>query len=194
MHDWDLIKTYRDAVRSGSEADQIRAEKAFSELVHRHLNLVFSAALRSLGGNHSLAEDVAQKTFSLLAARAHQFSPSLSIVGWLYKTSCNISRDALRAENRRRTRELKALHMHAQSTVDFSSEASWEDIAPILEQAMASLPENERVLILLRFFEGKPFRDVAEALQITEEAARMRASRALQKLRTFFAQRGVTIS
>ncbi|MGZ8937916.1 MAG: RNA polymerase sigma factor, partial [Limisphaerales bacterium] len=194
MHDWDLIKAYREAARSNSEADQKRAETAFSELVHRHLNLVFSAALRSLRGNHSLAEDVAQKTFSLLASKAHQFSPSLSIVGWLYRTTCNISRDALRAENRRRARELEALHMHSQSTVDSSPDSRWEDIAPLLEQAMASLPENERVLILLRFFERKPFREVAEALHITEEAARMRASRALQKLRAFFSQRGVTIS
>ena len=194
MHDWDLIKTYREAARSNSDADQKRAEKAFSELVHRHINLVFSAALRSLGGNRSLAEDVAQKTFSLLAVKAYQFSPSLSIVGWLYKTSCNISRDAHRAENRRRTRELEALQMHSHTTVDSSPDSDWEDIAPLLEQAMASLPENERVLILLRFFERKPFREVAESLQITEEATRMRASRALQKLRAFFSQRGVTIS
>jgi RNA polymerase sigma factor (sigma-70 family) len=190
MDDWNLIQAYR-----GSAPDA--SEKAFTEIVRRHVNLVYSAALRCLGGNRSLAEDITQKTFALLAARADQFNSRVALVSWLYKTACNLSRDALRSENRRRTRELEAMQMqsaHLEPPSGRSADAKWDDIAPYLEEAMSALPEKERALILLRFFERKPFSDVAAALQITEEAARMRSSRALQKLRNFFARRGITIS
>jgi RNA polymerase sigma factor (sigma-70 family) len=190
MDDWSLIQTYRGG-------DAAASEKAFAEIVRRHVNLVYSAALRSLGENRSLAEDITQKTFALLAARAAHFNSRVALVGWLYKTACNLSRDALRSENRRRTRELEALQMqstHPNLGSGRASDAKWDDIAPHLEEAMSALPEKERVLILLRFFERKRFSDVAAALEITEEAARMRSSRALKKIRGFFAQRGITIS
>jgi RNA polymerase sigma factor (sigma-70 family) len=190
MDDWDLIQTYR-----GSAPDA--SERAFAEIVRRHVNLVYSAALRCLGGNRALAEDITQKTFALLAARAEQFNSRVALVSWLYKTACNFSRDALRSENRRRTRELEATQMqsaHLDAPSGHSPDAKWDDIAPYLDDAMSALPEKERALILLRFFERKPFSDVAVALQITEEAARMRSSRALQKLRDFFTRRGITIS
>lgn len=196
MDDWDLIRAYcrRRETSSGSSDDSTPApNEAFAELVRRHIHLVYSAALRSLAGDRSLAEDVTQKTFSLLAAKAEKFTPGISLVGWLYKTACNLSRDALRTETRRRHRELEAMKM--QSTDPTSEPAArWEEIAPLLEDAMLSLPDKERALILLRFFERKPFREVAAALEITEEAARMRASRALQRLRKFLSQRGVAIS
>jgi RNA polymerase sigma factor (sigma-70 family) len=190
MDDWDLIQAYRGGSTEASE-------KAFAEIVRRHVNLVYSAAYRSLGGNRSLAEDVTQRTFTLLAARAARFDQRVALVSWLYKTACNLSREALRGENRRRTRELEGMQMQTairDGTSGDSSAAKWEEIAPHLEEAMSALPEKERVLILLRFFERKPFSAVAEALHISEEAARMRATRALQKLRGFFAKRGITIS
>ena len=78
-----------------------RAEEAFTELVHRHLNLVYFAALRQANGANSVAEDAAQATFTLLAKKADSLSGHPNFVGWLHTAACNLARDLMRAEQRR---------------------------------------------------------------------------------------------
>jgi RNA polymerase sigma factor (sigma-70 family) len=182
MDDWDLVCAYRNG-----------SEDAFSELVKRYLDLVYSAAHRSLDGNAALAEDVVQRTFALFARKSGSMTSDISMVGWLYKTACNISREVMRTESRRRGHETEAMKMQPSSVVPAMTSA-WQEIAPLLEQAMCSLPENDRVTVLLRFFERKPFREIGASLGVSEEAAKMRVSRALEKLRGFFNARGISIS
>src|ERR1041385_3465782 len=104
MRDWELIERYARG-----------SEEAFGELVRQYVNLVYSAALRGVGGDVSLAEETTQKTFCLLARKAAALSRKTVIVGWLYKTACNIGRDVARAERRRRLYEQKAALMSADS-------------------------------------------------------------------------------
>src|SRR5258706_8461077 len=135
MHDWELIDEY---AKSGSE-------EAFAELVNRYVNLVYSAALRAVQGDASLAEEATQKTFCLLAKKSGALSRKTVLVGWLYKAASNIGRDVVRAERRRRFYEQKAGLMTTDSS---GSEADrWEEIAPHLERAMEALSETDRLAL-----------------------------------------------
>ncbi len=180
MQDVDLLQEYRDA---GSEM-------AFEQLVARHANLVYSTAFRRLG-DPQLAEDAAQQVFCLLARKANQVSRSTSMVGWLHRAANFVALTMLRSENRRRKREEEAGQMHANTT---ESDGLWSQIVPILDDALEELSEKDRVAILLRFFEGKVFAEVGVALGTSEDTARMRVDRALEKLRGLLVKRGVAIT
>ncbi|HTZ19906.1 MAG TPA: sigma-70 family RNA polymerase sigma factor [Opitutaceae bacterium] len=168
-----------------------RAEGAFAELVRRHLNLVYFAALRRVGGDTHLAEDVAQGVFTALARRAASLTDHPSLEGWLYTTTRNVAVQAQRAARRRQVRELEA---HAMQDIPLEShpEADWERLRPVIDEAMDELSEPDREAILLRFFAARSFAEVGEKLAISENAARMRAERALDKLRALLARRGIT--
>ncbi len=170
MEDWRLLREYVDR---GSEV-------AFAALVKRHLNLVYSVALRRLGDPHA-AEDVAQSVFCLLASKARQLGSDTALVSWLYQTACFKASKYWRSETRRRQREQEAVLMTSTNSDDTA--ASWQQLAPYLDDAMNELGEQDRLAILQRFFQRKPLREIGEALGIGEDAARMRVSRALDKLR-----------
>lgn len=181
MEDWQLLETY---ARTGSEA-------AFAQLVERHLGLVHTAARRQVN-NDALAADVAQAVFLLLARKAGSFGPKLVLAGWLFRTTRFIATRALRAEIRRQRREQEALAMQQLHAAD--PQAHWNRIAPELDEALARLGETDRNALLLRFAEGRNHRDVGRALGLTEEAAKKRVNRALEKLRSTLAHHGVTLT
>jgi RNA polymerase sigma factor (sigma-70 family) len=182
MQDQELIQAY---VKTGDEA-------AFAELAGRHLNLAYSAALRIAAGNHALAEEAVQKAFLLLARKAPRFSGSVNISGWIYQTACNCARDITRSERRREFYEKKGALMHLNSDAD--AEPLWQQLAPVLDEAISELPEKDRVPLILRFFRRQSMDEVAEGLGISTGAAKMRVGRALQKLRRLLAAHGVTLS
>jgi RNA polymerase sigma factor (sigma-70 family) len=179
MEDSDLLAEY---ARTGSEA-------AFRTLVERHLNLVHGSALRQLSEPH-LAEEVTQAVFILLARKAQTLGRKTVLVGWLFRTTRFVASHARRTEHRRRRREQEAFEMQNMA----STKGEWERIAPVLDEALEKLGKHERNAVLLRFVEGHNHREVGAALGLTEEAARKRVDRALEKLRGFFAGRGFTIS
>src|SRR5579884_677821 len=82
-----------------------QSDAAFGELVRRHLNLVYSAALRQVGGDAHLAQDVAQAVFCDLARKARLLAAHPVLVGWLYSSVHYAAAKAVRAEQRRRARE-----------------------------------------------------------------------------------------
>lgn len=168
------------------------SEEAFAELVSRHGALVWSAARRRLAGNEALADDVVQKTFVLLARKACSLKRGVSVSGWLYTTTVNLAREALRGEQRRRARETEAMRMNPETATP--GPRNWTEIAPVLEEAMLELGEADREVILLRYFERTPYNQLAAALGATEAALKMRASRALEKLRAALLRRGVAVS
>ncbi len=169
------------------------AEDAFAELVHRHVNLVHSAALRQV---HSpqLAEEVAQSAFTDLARQAHRLavgdaaSPT-SLTPWLYQVTRRTAVDVVRREARRRLREQIATDMNALNT----SNTNWAQIEPLLDEAVATLEETDRAAILLRYFENQSLREVGTVLGISDDAAQKRVSRAVERLREFFAKHGVSV-
>jgi RNA polymerase sigma factor (sigma-70 family) len=167
--------------RTGSDA-------AFRELVARYVNLVFSTALRLVGGDTHRAEDVAQTVFADLARQASKLSSDVMLGGWLHRHVCFVAANTLRSERRRQLRERQAVEMNAlqnDSGTDFST------VAPILDEAINKLGEEDRTAILLRFFEQRDYRSVGELLGSNEDAARMRVSRALEKLHVHLGRRGV---
>ena len=169
---------------------QHRSEPAFTELVRRHVNLVYSAALRTVGDAH-LAEDVTQSAFVALAQNAVQLSDRLVLSGWLHRTAQNIASKSIRSDVRRRAREQEVVAMN--ELLSPEPEVAWEHLEPYLDEALGELAEPERDALLLRYFERKTARDMAQTLGTTEDAAQKRVSRAVERLREFFAKRGVTI-
>jgi RNA polymerase sigma factor (sigma-70 family) len=168
-----------------------KSEAAFAELVQLHLDLVYPAALRRLGGDTHAAADVAQQVFTTLARDAKNLSRHSILAAWLYTATRNAAIDHIRSEQRRAAREQHAQAMqnlHSQAVPD----AEWEKLRPVLDEAMDALPEADRAAVLLRFFEQRPFAEIGRALRLSEDAARMRVDRALDKLHTLLARRGVT--
>jgi RNA polymerase sigma factor (sigma-70 family) len=183
MQTADDIELLREYARHHSE-------EAFATLVSRHINLVYSAALRYTA-NHHQAEEITQAVFIILARKAGSLRPGTVLPGWLFHTTRLTARNYLRSENRRARREQEAF-METKSDERFDSR--WGDVAPLLDDAIAHLGQRDRDAIVLRFLQGKDYKAVAGATGGTAEAAQMRVSRALEKLRKLFAKRGVTLS
>jgi RNA polymerase sigma factor (sigma-70 family) len=171
-------------VRTGSET-------AFCELVTRYVDLVYSTALRLAEGDTHRAEDIAQVVFVDLARAARTLSCEVMLGGWLHRDTCFVAAKTLRAERRRQSRERQAVEMNA---LQDNPGVSFSLIAPILDEAINELGEADRTAILLRFFEQHDYRSVGEALGSNEDAARMRVTRALDKLQGLLKRRGVTTS
>src|ERR1017187_872714 len=178
---------------------ETNSEDAFAELVRRHLDLVYSAALRQVNGDAHLAQDVAQAVFTDLARKAGSLVRRETLTGWLYTSAHFAAAKAVRAENRRRDREEKFMRepIH-ESAPDpgcaggfAEARPDWEKLRPVLDEVMHELKETDREAILLRYFENRPFAEIGGKLGLNENAARMRVERALEKLRAVFLRRGV---
>lgn len=164
------------------------SEAAFSEVVHRYIDFVYSAGLRMVK-SRPLAEDVSQKVFLALARNAGHLADRPVLAGWLHCTTRNIAANAVRLEVRRRAWEVEAAAMNELLNAD--SESAWETIAPHLDEALAELSEADREAILLRYFQHKSAHEMADRLGISSEAAQKRVHRAIERLRDLFAKRGI---
>jgi RNA polymerase sigma factor (sigma-70 family) len=165
-----------------------RSQDAFHKLVERHLPMVYSAARRIVHDAH-LAEEVAQNVFTTLARKAKSIRPPQVVGGWLYNTTRHLSLNAARGEQRRREREQTAVAMQ---TIDWVPDDP--RLSEHLEPAMAELAEDDRDALVLRYLENRTLRDVGAELGISEDAARMRVNRALERLRAGFSRHGVAVS
>ena len=165
------------------------SESAFETLVLRHVNLVYSAALRQTGDAH-IAEDIVQTVFADLARKAGPLSHRPILVSWLYKSTRFAASKMLRSEYRRRAREKEALVMS--DLLSSETNSDWERIRPILDDAICRLGEMEREAVLLRFFQAMPYLEIGRMLNISEELARQRVTRALDKMYATMKRRGIT--
>jgi RNA polymerase sigma factor (sigma-70 family) len=165
-----------------------RSEEAFAELVRRHVNLVYSAALRQVNGDAHLAQDVAQTVFTNLARKAAPLSRREVLTGWLYTSAHFAAAKIVRTENRRRDREEEFMREPISET---APELDWEKLRPTLDEAMHELKEADREVILQRYFENRAFAEIGARCGLNENAARMRVERALGKLRAVFLRRGI---
>jgi RNA polymerase sigma factor (sigma-70 family) len=165
-----------------------KSEEAFAELVRRHINLVYTAALRQVNGDAHLAQDVAQTVFTDLARKAAPLSRHATLTGWLYTSAHFAAAKIARTENRRRDREEKFMR---EPIFESAPELDWEKLRPALDDAMHELKEADREAILQRYFENRPFAEIGGKLGLNENTARMRVERALEKLRAVFLRRGI---
>jgi RNA polymerase sigma factor (sigma-70 family) len=181
MNDSELLRRY---AQSGCEA-------AFTELVKGYIDFVYSAALRQVGGDAHLAQDVTQSVFIALAAKASSLAPRTVLSGWLYTSTRYAAAKAIRSDQRWHAREKEATTMQPLSS-PAPNEAQWEQLRPLIDQAMHELRERDRDAVLLRYFEERPLAEVGAKMGLSEDAARKQVARALEKLRGLLAKRGVT--
>lgn len=165
-----------------------RCEKAFEELMRRYSRLVYSVAWRRLG-DPSLAEECVQVVFLRLARLKPRLTSEAEAVGWLHATAHRVTIDCWRKESRRRDREQRAAIM---PIVNEPEDRYWDEVAPLLDEALNDLPSTDRQAILLRYFQCESLRDVGRALGLSEDAAKMRLRRALEKLQLILGKRGIT--
>ena len=181
MGDWELLQNYV----------KIRSEAAFAELVQRNIDWMYSLALRRVG-DPQLAQDVVQSVFALLARKAGSMRAGTVLGGWLFRSTCFVAKCSLRAERRRKSREEIASAMMTTAHPD-ETELLWERLAPHLDDAVASLSEGDRSAVLLRFYQKKSLSEVGQHLGLSEEAAKKRVSRTVEKLRDYLTRRDVTL-
>lgn len=157
-------------------------QDAFTSLVERHLNLVYSAALRQVRAPQ-LAEEISQSVFTQLARHAATLQRGTILPAWLHQVTHHAAIDVVRREARRQAREQIACEM---TQLMDDNAADWTQIEPLLDQAVQSLDEPDRAAILLRYFENRSLREVGAALGASEDAAQKRVTRALARLREYF--------
>ena len=170
-------------------ADQ--SEDAFAELTRRHVDLVHSAALRLMNGDLHAAQDVTQQVFTEVARQAKRLARHPALVGWLYTTTRLMALRMNRTEQRRQAREQEA-NMMNELLHDDTPPVDWNRLRTVIEDAMHELDDQDRHAVLLRYFQNKTLNEVGAELNLTENAARMRVDRALDKLRGKLARHGIT--
>jgi len=168
------------------------SEPAFAELVSRRLNFVYSSALRQVRDPH-LAGEITQAVFIILAQKAGRISDKTILTGWFFRTTRFAALAQMRACAKRSMRTAiveKELQMQTEDSSPAPDEI-WNQMSPLLDEALAALGEKDRQAVLLRFFENKSLAEVGNKLGMGEDTARKRVSRALEKLNRYFAKRGV---
>ncbi len=123
---------------------------AFAALVQRHFDLVYSVAMRQVGGDVHLAKDAAQIVFAALARKAASLADRATLGGWLYRAAQFAAIDVVRAERRRRGYEQEAVAMKEISG-ERRDEVDWERVRPLLDRAIGELNEVDRDAVVMRF-------------------------------------------
>lgn len=197
LSDFRRFGYYMGEMQTKSDAQLLRAyaergaEAAFTELVHRHTDLVYSAAWRQVE-SPDLAREIAQGVFISLARGAQKLAPRLadeaSLAGWLCRSARNQSLNHRRDEFRRQTRERHAME---QLITIPDAAPDWEQLRRVLDDAMAELEETDYDAVVLRYFQNRDFQAVGAAIGVSDDTAQKRVARALEKLRELLAQRGI---
>ena len=165
-----------------------RSQGAFAELVRRHLDMVYATALRRVGGDRQLAEDVAQMVFSDLVRKAPSLAGRAQLGGWLYQSTRFAAAQVVRTERRRKIREEEAYVMNE---LHGTPATDWDRMRPVIDDAIDELDESDREMVVLRYFENCPLSTVGAKFALSPDAARMRVNRALEKLHVLLAKRGI---
>lgn len=165
------------------------SEKAFAELARRYSGLLYHATLRRTARS-DLAQEAAQNALLILARKAKGLGSVPSLAGWLHRTVCYEASKLLRRERRH---DARMKQVPAPDDADDSNQA-WQEAAPLLDEAVDSLPAKYREVIFLRYFQGLSFEEIARRCGGESAAWRQRSSRAVEKLRVALTKRGAVVS
>jgi len=163
-----------------------RDSDAFNALVDRYGSLVYGACLRVLR-NPEAASDATQESFAALARVA---TPDIrNLAAWLHGVATKHSLLSIRTEARRRSRELQ----YAQ-TADHTETPSWDDISPLIDEAIAELPDRYKTVILAHFFERRSHQQISVAEDIARRTVSYRIQRGLKLIRKRLIRNGIYAS
>jgi RNA polymerase sigma factor (sigma-70 family) len=165
-------------------------DDAFAQVVRRNIDWVYSMSLRLAHGDHAAADDISQAVFILLARKSRTMGSNAVLRRWLFVSTRLCFRALQRQERRLRARELRSAQLRRDA--EPSCPPDWQLLAPSLDALVAKLASADRDAILMRFYLGMSFAKIGEALRISEDAARKRLARAVERLRKMFARRGIT--
>ncbi|MBL7646133.1 MAG: sigma-70 family RNA polymerase sigma factor [Candidatus Hydrogenedentes bacterium] len=168
-----------DKWRAQSDAD------AFAELISRHASMVYGACLRVVR-NPGIAEEVAQECFLELMKGPRGIQ---CIGAWLHTVATRRALDRVKSEGRRAERE-----KHYAASLDTAAEVSWDDTREYVDEAIAALPDELRVPIILRFLEGNTHEAIAEELALSRSTVRSRIEKGIGVVRENLVKRGVVLS
>lgn len=168
------------------------SQEAFAALTARYLNLVYAACRRELD-DADAAEDVTQAVFLILARKAPSLGRNVVLSGWLFQTARFAAKNARLQATRRAAYEQKAAGAMMEQPQTQTEDEHWAEIEPLLNQSLAALKAGERDCVLLRFFQGASFGEIGKSLGLSEEAARKRVNRSLDKMRQFFTKNGIIV-
>lgn len=183
MNDWELIQRF---VRD-------RDEEAFAGLVRRHGGFVLASARRQVGTD--LAEEVVQAVFLVLARKASSLDSQVVLSSWLFRTTGYVVAQVRRRESRRLRREQEMVRMIPQDAE--GSEETHElrkQVEEQLDSALGALSERDREYLLSRFVERQKFAVIGDRFGVSEDAAKKRVLRALDKIRGFLERKGIVLS
>lgn len=153
--------------------------EAFRELFARYAPMLMRLTMRHLRSDE-LAREVVQQTFFQVHAARHDFAPDRKLRPWIFTIAMNLVREHFRKKKRRPETELDEQRAVAERPERGPIEQRQR--AELLHAALAKLPESQRVVVELHWFEERPFAEVAEIVGSTEGAVRVRAHRAYRKL------------
>jgi len=182
MNDSRFLQEYAD---NGSE-------QAFSELVKRHANTVYAVCLRRIGDVH-LAEDAAQEVFLLLAQKAERLRNRNTLSGWLVQSAVYVSLNIVKVKSHQRKHEEKMGEINKIHSGPEPAEPEWQNLAPFVDSALLNLKDRDRDAVVLRYYQGRSHREIAEILAVSEAAVRKRVSRALDRLKKTLTGQGVVL-
>ena len=164
-----------------------RDVEAFAALAHRYAGMVYGTSLRVLRNSHD-AEEIAQECFLTLARKPDTVRSSLG--GWLHRMALNKAKNLLKSEQRRKHRERSA----AREEVRPKTEPSWDDIAPLVDQAIGDLPDELREPVIAHFLQKQTHAEIAKSLNVSRSTITRRIQEGVEALRVRFGDSGVTLS
>src|SRR5690349_18263496 len=166
------------------------SEQAFAELVERHLSWVYAMCRKGLAGDKHAAEDAAQAVFIILSRRAGEIvTRDVRVSGWLFNTARFVVKDARKKEARYRKRETAAREMNERRLTAAPSKVD-PQMQGALDDALATLTEKDRHVLIMHFYEGLGLQEMADALEISKDGAKKRVARALARLRARLGRKG----
>lgn len=172
---------------------------AFNTLVWRWEKSVYNFILRYIGDREE-SQDICQKTFIRVYRKLNLLRDTEKFSTWLYQIAINICRDEIKSRSRRKTCSLDHLQENsngAQSgvlnlTTDSKSEpeaqAHKRDVSDLIGRALQTLPEDQRVVIIMKEYQGLKFTEIADILETSVNTAKSRMYYGIAALRKIFKQ------